>query len=81
MFARAEHPVARGGSNCGVYSKEMEKMGLPRMDGDKFLRSQLAQASYNVNTAMWYRFYNNSEESMNWMIDEMANVDRDVRDL
>ena len=75
MFARAEHPVARGGSNCGVYSKEMEKMGLPRMDGDKFLRSQLAQASYNVNTAMWYRFYNNSEESMNWMIDEMANVD------
>lgn len=71
LFSRSAKPVSRGGSNSAVYSRLMEQLGLPRMEGDRFIRQQLANGGYDVNTAMWYRWYNNSEESMDWLLDEL----------
>lgn len=68
LFSMSAAPVARGGSNFAVYSKLMEEQGIPRIDGNVFLRTQLCEASYDVDTKKWYKWFNNSEESMNWMI-------------
>lgn len=74
VFSSSEAPVARGGSNAAIFSKKMEELGLPRVDADPFLRSQIADYSFNVDTRKWYTWYNNSEESMNWLIDVMADT-------
>ena len=68
--------VSRGGSVHGVYSKAMEQVGIERYDVDKFFRSQMIAAGYNVDQEKWWKFANNSEEAMNWAIDLMdeANI-------
>ncbi|MBR5260003.1 MAG: FAD-binding protein [Eggerthellaceae bacterium] len=67
-------PVSRGGSNNGVYSKVMEELGLPRMDPTWFYRMQYAANGGNILPSLWYKFYNNSEEAINWIIDIAANA-------
>lgn len=75
LFAESAHPVARGGSNGAVYSKRMAEEGIERVDADPFLRTQLTEASFNVDIKKWYKYYNNSEEAMDWLIDTMADVE------
>jgi hypothetical protein len=65
-------PVSRGGSNHCTYSKVMEREGCPRYDVEKFYLSELAANSFRVDNRKWYKFYNNSEESMNWLLDMLA---------
>ena len=72
IVAASKAPVARGGSNNGIYSKAMEEKGVERFDVDWFYRLQTLANSGNFNTALWYKHYNNSETAMNWMIDRMA---------
>jgi fumarate reductase flavoprotein subunit len=72
LFAAGSKPVGRGGSNMAVYSKYMKSLDMPKMDGDRFLRAQLMATGFDVDTAKWYKWYNNSEEAMNWIIDHMA---------
>ena len=72
VIAQSDAPVARGGSNSAVYSKYMKEVGVPKWDADQDLRSHLLHSSFNVDTRKWYKFYNHSEEAMNWLIDEMA---------
>ncbi len=74
VISSSEEPVARGGSNAAVYSKKMEELGLPRIEADPFLRTQIADYGYNVDTRKWYAWYNNSEEAMNWLIDVMSDT-------
>ena len=62
-------PVCRGGSNHCTYSKVMEREGVERYDVENFYLSELAANSFKVDNRKWYKFYNNSEESMNWMLD------------
>lgn len=63
-------PISRGGSNNAIYSKQMEKEGFPRQD-PYFILKEMAENSNNVDQRKWYRYYHNSEEAMNWMIDIM----------
>ena len=74
VVSSSEAPVARGGSNAAVYSKKMAELGLPRVEADPFLRTQLADYGYNVDARKWYTWYNNSEEAMNWLIDVMSDT-------
>ena len=74
VFSSSEAPVARGGSNAAVYSKKMQELGLSKVEADPFLRAQIADYAYNVDTRKWYKWYNNSEESMNWLIDVMQDT-------
>ncbi len=62
-------PVCRGGSNHCTYSKVMEREGVERYDVENFYLSELAANSFRVDNRKWYKFYNNSEESMNWLLD------------
>ncbi|MCI9495187.1 MAG: FAD-binding protein [Adlercreutzia mucosicola] len=74
LISASQAPVSRGGSNNGVYSKAMEQMGLPRMDPTWFYRMQYAANGGNFRPELWYKFYNHSEEAINWIIDIAANA-------
>ncbi len=74
VFAQSPNVVARGGSNAVVYSTIMNEYGLPRID-ERFLLAQMAQASFNIDVAKWHKWYNNSEESINWLIDRTSQVE------
>ena len=72
LISASSAPVSRGGSNNGVYSKVMEDMGIEPMDPTWFYRMQYAANGGNFKPALWYKFYNHSEEAINWIIDIAA---------
>lgn len=74
LISASTGPVSRGGSNNGVYSKVMQEMGIERMDPTWFYRMQYAANGGNFKPALWYKFYNHSEEAINWIIDIAANA-------
>jgi succinate dehydrogenase/fumarate reductase flavoprotein subunit len=71
LISAAKAPSYRGGSMHAAYSKVMQKAGIDRYDVDRFFRRELSNSSYNVDQDKWWKFYNNSEEAMNWLIDKM----------
>ena len=71
LTTASEGAVSRGGSNNAVYSKVMEEMGLPKLDASWY-RTQYMINAGNFKPALWYKYYNNSEEAMNWLIDKAA---------
>ncbi len=70
VISASKAPVARGGSNFAVYCKAMERVGVPRVDPWVFQKEIYAGAN-NIDQKKWYKFYNHSEEAMNWAIDIM----------
>ncbi len=72
LFAQSENVVARGGSNGAVNSKLMEEIGLLPMP-PRFLLEQEAQASFNLDVDKWHKWFNRSEEAMNWLLDRTEN--------
>lgn len=72
LISASQAPVSRGGSNNGVYSTVMQEMGLPRMDPVWFYRMQYAANGGDFLPALWYKYYNNSEEAINWIINIAA---------
>ncbi|MEC4176107.1 FAD-binding protein [Adlercreutzia sp. R7] len=73
LFSASSAPVARGGSNCGIYSKAMEAAGVEKIPYD-VVTNELIQASYMPDQQKWARYYEHSEESMNWLIDIMESA-------
>ena len=78
LVSASKGNVSRGGSNHAVYSKVMEAQGIERYDVDSFFRSQMIAAGYNIDQEKWWKFANNSEEAMNWIIDIMAEAGYDT---
>lgn len=74
LFAQSEDIVARGGSNGVIYSKLMNEYGLERPSA-RYILAQMAQASFNIDVTKWHKWYNNSEESVNWLIDRTLTVE------
>lgn len=74
VFAQSPNVVARGGSNAVVYSTLMNEYGLPKMD-PQFILAQMAQASFNIDVDKWHKWYNNSEEAVNWLIERSLSVE------
>lgn len=73
VFAQSGDVVARGGSNAAVSSTYLKELGLKGVT-PRFLLAQLAQSGFNVDVDKWHRWFNRSEEAMNWLIDKTANV-------
>lgn len=73
VVSASEKPVSRGGSNNAVYSKAMERAGIER-ESVWDIQKEIFYSSNNVDTKKWYRYYNNSEEAMNWCIDFMEGL-------
>lgn len=72
VVSASSKPISRGGSNHAAYSKTMESMGIKKESATDIER-EMALNYGSVDHAKWYRFYNNSEDAMNWMIDIMEN--------
>ena len=49
----------------------MDDQGIEPYDVDKFFRRELSAAGYNVDQTKWWKFYNNSEEAINWLTEKM----------
>lgn len=64
-------PDGRGGSIFAAYSKAMERAGYPRQEVENFYLQEFASNAFQVDQRKWYKFYNHSEEAMNWLIDKM----------
>lgn len=73
LISASKAPVSRGGSNFAVNSKIMEREGIPPVDIDSVANRERMMASNNIDQNKWMRFLNNSEESMNWLVDLMEN--------
>ncbi len=71
LISASSAPVYRGGSFHAPRSKAMERLGIEPYDVTTFFRRELSSASFNVDQEKWYKFYNNAEEAMNWLIDIM----------
>ena len=69
IVTASSKPVGRGGSIFAAYSKVMKRQGYERVPIEDFFPQEFAACSYNVDQRKWYRFYNNSEEAINWLID------------
>lgn len=63
-------PVSRGGSNNAVYSKAMERLGCPRQSV-WHVQKEIAEQFGSVSQALWFKYWNNSETAMDWLIDIM----------
>lgn len=71
LISASKAPVSRGGTNHAVNSKLMEKEGIEPYDIDKIIGRERILASNSIDQQKWSRFLNNSEDSMNWLIDLM----------
>lgn len=72
LISASSCPSYRGGSINAVYSKYMREIGRDKLDPTWFYRTQILANSGNVNQKLWYKYYNNSEEAMDWLIDRMT---------
>ncbi len=70
LFSASSIPVSRGGSNHAVMSKCKERFGLPA-DDEMLFEREIINNGMAVDQQKWYKFYNHSEEAMNWLIDIM----------
>jgi len=70
LVSASSKPVFRGGSFHAPRSRAYAENGFEPYDVE-FLREDMTKASYNIDQRKWYRFYDNAEEAMNWLIDKM----------
>ncbi|MGI6106171.1 MAG: FAD-dependent oxidoreductase [Raoultibacter sp.] len=70
LISASKAAVSRGGSNNAVYSSVMQELGLPRQDPEWFYRKEYVANAGNYKPGFWYKFYNNSEEAMSWVIEK-----------
>lgn len=73
LISASSIPISRGGSNNAVYSKVMERAGLPRQSIEDYREEMLANYNF-IDQRKWYTYYNNSEEAMNYVIDIAENA-------
>jgi succinate dehydrogenase/fumarate reductase flavoprotein subunit len=71
IISASQAPVSRGGSNNCVYSKYMEEIGLAKIPVKHFQR-EISQMYNNCKQTFWYKYYNNSTEVMDYLIDLMV---------
>lgn len=72
LFAMGSGPVGRGGSNFAFHSKYRESLGLAPVEAFPYLQRHILGCGYDIDQDKWYKWYKNSEKTMDWMIDIMA---------
>ena len=56
LVTASSTPIGRGGSNCAIYSRIMEAVGVEKIPYD-VVTNELLQASYMPDQRKWARFY------------------------
>lgn len=72
LISASSGVIYRGGSFHAANSKVMQAKKVEPYDVGQFFKREMACNSFNIDENKWYRFYNNSEEAMNWLIDKMT---------
>lgn len=70
LISASSKPISRGGSNHAITSKTMQALDIPTNTAEWYEKELQANGA-RVDTRKWYKYYNNSEEVMNWLIDIM----------
>ncbi len=73
VFSAGTKAVSRGGSNHGINTKIQQERGIdytPENCGAR-MKNELAHGSFMPDQEKWFKWINNSAESMNWLIDMM----------
>ncbi len=73
LISASSIPIGRGGSNHAVYSKAKERLNCPKDPAVDYEKEIRVNGSL-VDARKWYKYYNNSEEAMNWLIDIMEDA-------
>lgn len=71
LFTGGTHPDGRGGSIFATYSKAMARAGYPRQEMENFYLQEFEANGFQIDQRKWYKFYNRSEEAMDWLIEKM----------
>lgn len=74
MFSASSIPYARGGSNHAIGSKYQKEKGIdytPEI-AREIVKMEHTAGTYFMDKQKWERWINNSAESVDWMIDKMA---------
>lgn len=78
LISASATPLARGGTVHAFKSRVLDNLGLgdsyEGIIGDYFKKEMIA-ASWDLDQRIWYKYYNNSEEAMNWLLDKMEAAD------
>lgn len=76
VLSASSRAISRGGSNHAIGSSIQRAKGIdysPNSESSRHaVKMELLSASSFVDKRKWYRWVNNSAESMDWMIDKMA---------
>lgn len=86
LISGSSAPISRGGSNQSAYSRVMQENGCERMDPVKLFPREFMAGSYRIDQSKWSKYYNQSEEAMNWLIGKMeakgikVTLERDNKD-
>lgn len=76
QFSASSSPIYRGGSNHGINTKAQRRYGIDYTPDNcqPMFKKQMADASYRLDQKKWWRWINNSAETMDWLIDIMENA-------
>lgn len=70
LITASTTPISRGGSNHATMSKVKKRFDLPK-DDELLFEREIIENGMGVDQRKWYKFYNGSEEAMDWLIDIM----------
>ncbi|WP_296008640.1 FAD-binding protein [uncultured Adlercreutzia sp.] len=70
LISASSKPISRGGSNHATYSKAMKAMNIEPNSAEWYMKELQANGA-RVDTRKWYKYFNNSEAVMDWLIDIM----------
>jgi succinate dehydrogenase/fumarate reductase flavoprotein subunit len=71
LISASSAVIYRGGSFHAANSKVMQAAKIEPYDVGQFFKREMSCNSFNIDERKWYKFYNNSEEAINWLIDKM----------
>lgn len=77
LFAASSNPVSRGGSNHGIGTKVQERLGVEDYAKDTIthmFKQEFTRNGYRIDQKRWWKWVNNSADTMNWLIDIMENA-------
>jgi hypothetical protein len=74
VFSAGTKPISRGGSNHAIGSKYQRELGIDYSPETALnvIRVNQVATQYFCDTRKWAKWINNSAETMDWMIDIMA---------
>lgn len=69
VITKSAEPIGGAHAIHALYSKVMEAAGVKRYNVDTAWRKEFMALGYKIDQKKWYRWFDYSEEAMNWLVD------------